>query len=355
MQSTNASYIGAGLLLFMSSVPGEADTVYTDNLIVIGNSCIGQDCSNGASFPSSPLMLSENNTRIAFGSSGDFRLAANSSLNGGRNEFRIDTLQTALRDDLQLNGLEVGDMIQVPSAIVQPDGSLLVSVDDFSSRISNRDSLGSDNSVEFTSGQTILLPFGDFTTIVSSFVRVDTAIPLVSTSPSGTFQASVTYAEEMVTFSDDGSLVTLGAGSEYVSSAVSVGGPAAPRKIQDIRDAEQTSDLASAGQLSSVGSQYGTTSAILNSGDTDVLAGVLGETVHLEHVSAMTAAMSALQPNPRGHSSFSLSFGIGEYEGQTAGAVGFLFDSTDNSTINLMLAGSEETEMQTSINFRVVW
>ena len=80
----------AALSLSLAATGSMADTVINDDLIVVGNTCVGQDCTNGMAFNGNELILRENNTRIAFGSDGQFRLAASSSVNGGANEFRID-------------------------------------------------------------------------------------------------------------------------------------------------------------------------------------------------------------------------------------------------------------------------
>lgn len=99
---------GALLAAFMAT-PVQA-TVYGDDLIVQGNSCIGFDCVNGEAFDDNGVKLKENNTRIrwhdtsatnrqitnafentyAVGDVGDsWRMDANESANGGQNHFMI--------------------------------------------------------------------------------------------------------------------------------------------------------------------------------------------------------------------------------------------------------------------------
>ena len=53
-------------LLMLGLLPGfsVADQVYNDDLIVTGNTCLGQDCSGGLTFSQPPLELRENNLRI---------------------------------------------------------------------------------------------------------------------------------------------------------------------------------------------------------------------------------------------------------------------------------------------------
>lgn len=74
-----------------------ADTVITDDLIVIGGGCIGTDCNNGENFGDDTLRLKENNTRIALVdtssepgySSQDWWLIANDRSSGGSDFFAI--------------------------------------------------------------------------------------------------------------------------------------------------------------------------------------------------------------------------------------------------------------------------
>ena len=83
-----------------------SDTFLTDDLIVYGSECIGQDCVNGENFSFDTLRLKENNLRIHFfdtsnsGSfpSTDWRITINDSFNGGENYFSIDnaTANTSL-------------------------------------------------------------------------------------------------------------------------------------------------------------------------------------------------------------------------------------------------------------------
>ncbi|MCB1886108.1 MAG: hypothetical protein KDH20_00760 [Rhodocyclaceae bacterium] len=78
-------------------LPAHADTLISDDLIVDGSHCVGQDCVSGEAFGFDTLRLKENNTRIRFddtSSSGafpntDWELTANDSTNGGRNRFSI--------------------------------------------------------------------------------------------------------------------------------------------------------------------------------------------------------------------------------------------------------------------------
>jgi len=77
-----------------------ADQVISNDLIVDGSTCIGQDCVNGESFGFDTLRLKENNLRIKFVDTSnsasfptrDWQLTANDSSNGGANKFSIDDI-----------------------------------------------------------------------------------------------------------------------------------------------------------------------------------------------------------------------------------------------------------------------
>jgi hypothetical protein len=91
--------LAAGLLS-LGAVTAQADQVITDDLIVDGSLCVGQDCVNGESFGFDTIRLKENNVRIKFqdtsnsGSfpSRDWQITANDSSNGGANKFSIDDI-----------------------------------------------------------------------------------------------------------------------------------------------------------------------------------------------------------------------------------------------------------------------
>lgn len=74
-----------------------ADQVFTDDVIVDGSLCVGQDCVNGESFGFDTIRLKENNLRIGFNDtsnsasfpSNDWEITINDSGNGGANYFGI--------------------------------------------------------------------------------------------------------------------------------------------------------------------------------------------------------------------------------------------------------------------------
>ncbi|HEX5677231.1 MAG TPA: hypothetical protein VFX91_04585 [Alcanivorax sp.] len=101
-------------IVFISLLPAlaYADTVYSENLTVQGNTCIGFDCANDQTFSATPLELKENNLRIRLRDTGaptatvtvrgddyylssdqmggSWNLNANESGNGGIDYFSIE-------------------------------------------------------------------------------------------------------------------------------------------------------------------------------------------------------------------------------------------------------------------------
>jgi len=78
------------------------DIVYNENLIVIGDECVGADCVNGEVFDYTTIKLKENNLGITFYDTSvgtfpgvDWKLTANESTSGGLNKFSIEDLTNA--------------------------------------------------------------------------------------------------------------------------------------------------------------------------------------------------------------------------------------------------------------------
>lgn len=88
-----------------------ADSVVLDDQIVVGKSCIGQDCINGEAFGFETLKLKENNTRLKFDDTSasasfparDWQITANESDNGGLEKFSIEDI-TAGRTPFTIEG-----------------------------------------------------------------------------------------------------------------------------------------------------------------------------------------------------------------------------------------------------------
>ncbi|WP_299776230.1 hypothetical protein [uncultured Pseudoteredinibacter sp.] len=80
-----------------------ADQTVFDDHIIVGNQCVGVDCSININFGFDGLVLKQNNTRILFQDTSnsasfptnDWRLVANDSTNGGRNFFAIEDVNTS--------------------------------------------------------------------------------------------------------------------------------------------------------------------------------------------------------------------------------------------------------------------
>lgn len=351
---------GFALLL---SIPSQVagDTVINDDLVVTGGTCAGSDCVNGENFAGNQLVLKENNTRVVFGSPqggpGHFRLTANSSINGGRNEFRIDQMQAPASTTVSLQMVS-GRVIGGGGAVVQGDGSLHVQLD--SANLSEVVSTSKvDRDVTYTPGQIVVIPAGSYTPI-GSFYQYDTTMAVVPAGGGTGFAATETNAVSAVTFSGDGNMVTLGSGTDYVAGSVSVGATGQEQLVREVDDGTLATDLANLGQLNSV--IMPTPKAIpslaanaIKSLGTGLSENIATQAVRLDRVSAMTAAMSALRSNPRAQGPLSVSFGVGTFEGEAAAAMGVLMKTSNNSNFRVMLAGSDKSNLQTALSFKIVW
>ncbi|WP_341861678.1 YadA C-terminal domain-containing protein [Gymnodinialimonas sp. 57CJ19] len=342
-----AAHAIAVIATVCSAGSAAADTVIADDLIVIGGACIGLDCNDGQVFGPHELILAENNLRIAFGAAGQFRLAANESRNNGAQEFRIDAFRplTSVADaPARVAG---GISLEAPASAEQPDGSIHVSLDTAPGSFSLISSPATDGTLTYTPGQTAVLPAGSWTRIGSSdFISVAASSPVTSTAPSGGFSAQITDGfVSLVSFNDAGNMVTLGIDSEQVAGAVSVGNATSLRRVTGVADAVAADDAINMGQLNSY---------VLNPVP-DLTGRIQSETERLNGVSATTAAMSALQPNPRAEAPLSLSLGLGTYEGETAAAMGVLWQMSNTSHFQFSVAGSDASAPQTAFSIRIVW
>lgn len=331
------------IFLAIHPMSARADQVIADDLIVVGNVCVGFDCSNGMSFTSAPLVLQENNTRLAFGGAGEFRLAANENILDGMNEFRIDSLQpTVTTSEITLR--TASTTLNLPSAVVLPDGSLQVPIDGL--LVSSFVDGLTDADIALTDGQTGIIPTGSWSNPVGTVYSIQ-AGATIENAVSGTagFDGKVEGYHRYVAFSGAGNMVVLGAGSTYQSGAVSVGTATVQRSVKEVGDAVAADDLINLSQLQSAfGGQF-----------TDLRAPIQTEFTRLENVSAMTAALSALHMNPRAHGPVSFAVGIGTYEGESAAALGLQLRATDRVHLQLGLAASEETSPQTSFSVKMHW
>ena len=113
------------LLTVIASPVAFADQVISDDLIVIGNTCVGNDCANTMVFGTEVLRLRENNTRINFfdNSAADalgksWLMIANDSMNGGHNYFKFEaqslTKDTVLFSDGTYPQLDCSGYVAFP-------------------------------------------------------------------------------------------------------------------------------------------------------------------------------------------------------------------------------------------------
>lgn len=341
-----AAHAIAAIATACSAGSAAADTVIADDLIVIGGACIGVDCNSGHLFGGNELVLQENNLRIAFGANGQFRLAANESRNTGAREFRIDAarpLVSVTDEPAQVAG---SSFLQAQASAEQPDGSIHVSLDTSPAGFSLISLPATDGTLTYTPGQTVILPAGAWTRLDASFIRVTSTTAVTSTAPSGGFSGQITDGfASLVSFNDAGNLVTLGMSSEQVAGAVSVGNATSLRRVTGVADAVAADDAINMGQLDSY---------VLNP-VSDLSGRIQSETERLNGVSATTAALSALQPNPRAEAPLSLSLGLGTYEGETAAAMGVLWQMSNTSHFQFSVAGSDVSAPQTAVSIRIVW
>ena len=330
-------------LVSLGPMTVRADQVVNDDLIVVGNACIGADCLEDRVFDTSPLVLQENNTRLILGGAGEFRLAANENTDGGLNEFRIDSFQSSVvSSTIAVSG--TGSYVFLPSADELTDGSLQVSLDE--GIWSSTTEVVTDAEVILASGQVGIIPALEWSNLPgSSLYNIDASTVVTNSAPGSTgFEGTVSGYARYVAFAGDGNMVVLGAGSEYQSGAVSVGSATIQRSVKEVGDAVDVDDLINLSQL------QGAIGTIL-----DLEAPIQTEFTRLDSVSAMTAAMSALQMNPRSQGPMSLSVGVGAYEGETAAAVGLQVRATDRMHFQFGLAASEATSPQTSLSIKMRW
>ena len=188
------------------------------------------------------------------------------------------------------------------------------------------------------------IPAGSYSNFSGTFYNIDAGVTV--TTATNSITATVTgNAENRVAFSADGNMVTLGRGAEDVAGAVSVGSALSLRRVTGVADAVATDDIINVGQLNAA--LGAPTSALPNA--------IEAENDRLNGVSAMTAAMSALQLNPRRQGQLSLSMGLGFYEGETAGALGLSLRASEFSHVQFSIAGSDQTSSQTAVSFNFAW
>jgi len=91
------SFVFFTSIYLFSASSSYADIVVADDLVVRDSVCVGQDCVNGEAFTGEILKLKENNLRIGFVDTSasaspddDWKLVANSSMNGGGSYMSVE-------------------------------------------------------------------------------------------------------------------------------------------------------------------------------------------------------------------------------------------------------------------------
>jgi len=147
-----------------------------------------------------------------------------------------------------------------------------------------------------------------------------------------------------VSFTETGDGVTLGFNSTAVTGAVSVGSVGNERQVKQVAAGTAANDLINLGQMNAAfANRVVDTSPITAESD------------RLDVVSAMTAALSALQPNPRAKGPFSFSLGLGAYDGDTAAAAGISWRASDLTLVKFGVAKSGDAEPQASLSLNFSW
>jgi hypothetical protein len=336
------------LPLFLATIT-QADTVYETDVIVIGGTCVGMDCVNGEVFSSDSLKLKENNTRISFGlpdQPGNFRLVANNGANGGENRFSID-VNRETSAPVSLNPQEIWGFY----ASVETDGRLKVSLKPTYVTVDGIDG----NDIKASVPSDVLeyyLPAGSFVTSTYPWgdlysISEVTQIEALDGAP---INADVQYSAPVMSFSEETNSVTLGEGSEVVDGAVSVGSSTARRKITNLAAGTHNSDLLTYGQLTDY-------RAIANGMPLGALTRAIDSSFDKTNgISAMSVALSALQPNPKGAGRNNISVGVGAYDGQMALALGTHVFVGNNSTIKVGAASGGKSDVyQVSVGFGYSW
>ena len=324
-----------------ASAASTTQTVYSGDLIVLGNACIGYDCYSTP--VSNPLVLTENNTRIAFGMNDPIRMTANESANGGASGFFFDMSRSGTFDAAP---------VQVSSIVkgtVETDGRLKIAAADYGklTTLSGYDPGGMDAKVTLNDNPLgaydyIYLPQGSYAGTgpyysVPNFVTAQDAAGNPVTA-GGTYSTHTPF----VGFTSNG--VTLGQGAAVVDGQVSVGSSTSKRKLTNAADGTQASDAITVGQLSAF-----TSGAQQQSVQIDRLND------QVTSMSAMSVAMSAMKANPRGNGGPSFSIGLGQYGGVSAMAAGVIVPVTSHVNYRVGFADSSRSAAQITFGGSVQW
>ncbi|MEQ8517060.1 MAG: choice-of-anchor U domain-containing protein [Chromatocurvus sp.] len=233
--------LAAGFCVLWSVLGGAAsyaDDVRVDDLIVIGNACVGQDCVNNEGFGDASVRLKENNTRVRFYNTAatdslgkSWSLEANDSSNGGPSAFRFKA-QSLTQDSIKLSdGTDVGR-----DCVASDIFELVVPI----AELNNRTNL---------LPESITVPVGE---PVNQYVETSTSFDGTLFTFNYTCTNTSWWTEELLlrlgTASDD--IVTLGHDSSPEPGGISVGNASALRTVKHVAPPAEATDMLTVGALS---------------------------------------------------------------------------------------------------------
>ena len=180
------------------------------------------------------------------------------------------------------------------------------------------------------------LLFSD-TSNTASFPTIDWRVG-VNGSNGRFYIENVNTSKSVLVVDSTGNAVALGAGSEIVNNAISVGTSSNLRRVVNVSDGTDPTDAVTLSQLNAA-------IMTMESGYSDQLASINNNIESLDgkinEVGAIGSAMSALIPNPRATGDNALSLGIGHYDDKTALAIGsFHYLGNKNVLVNAGLSAT---------------
>lgn len=288
-----------------------ADELVPDNLIVQKSACVGLDCFNGE-VPSATITIKQNNTRVGFtntASSGDsWQMTANETTNGGSNYIGVQTYDV------------------VP-------------------RVSDGSAFGYDSAGTRYMNRPPLWPAGDPPPAGVVFGPIP-AGEVVYSQP-GVVERVYEHNGEFRLGSGSNGGVALGRNSNLVNGTVSIGGTGTERRLTHLSAGIHDTDAITLGQMQGY---YPLKNEVQVIASQEEKAAQLED--ELDGAAAAAAALSALAPNSRAASRSSLGIGLGTYNNSIAVAVGYFFQITHNSLLNLAISGTNDLDgLASSIGF----
>jgi hypothetical protein len=175
------------------------------------------------------------------------------------------------------------------------------------------------------------------TSNTASFPSVDWRVGVDGSSGNFSIQ-NEDSGDQVLVVSSTGNGVALGADSELVDGAVSVGASDNLRRVINVADGTDPTDAVTLSQLNDA-------VTTMEAGYSDQLTSLENRVddfdEKIDEVGAIGSAMSALVPNPRSSSDNSIALGIGHYGDQTALAIGsFHYLNNDRILFNAGLGGA---------------